>query len=38
MARWQDDLFSLVLSEGSEQEIFDRVAVLSRRSMANGMT
>lgn len=30
MARWQDDLFSLALSEGSEQEIFDRVAVLAR--------
>ena len=27
MARWQDDLFSLVLSEGSEQEIFDRVVL-----------
>lgn len=30
MARWQDDLFSLALSDGSEQEIFDRVAVLAQ--------
>ncbi len=30
MARWQDDLFSLALSEGSEQEIFDRVAQLAK--------
>jgi LuxR family transcriptional regulator len=30
MARWQDDLFSLALCEGSEQEIFDRVAVVAR--------
>ena len=27
MATWQDDLFSLALSDGSEQEIFDRVAL-----------
>jgi hypothetical protein len=30
MARWQDDLFSLALSEGSEQEIFDRIALLAK--------
>jgi LuxR family transcriptional regulator len=30
MTRWQDDLFSLALSEGSEQEIFERVAVLAQ--------
>jgi len=30
MARWQDDFFSVALSEGSEQEIFDRVALLAR--------
>lgn len=30
MARWQDDLFSLALAEGSEQEIFDRVALLAQ--------
>jgi LuxR family transcriptional regulator len=30
MATWQDDLFSLALSDGSEQEIFDRVALFAK--------
>ena len=30
MEKWRDDLYSLALSEGSEQEIFDRVALLAK--------
>lgn len=30
MTTWQDDLFSLALSDGSEQEIFDRVASFAK--------